>query len=283
MNWFILSLSATFLFSIYGILSKILSLKSKYPNAFSAIYYLLTALISLIFIFFQPSKIFLHTLSTNTIILTILSFIIWGIFGKVEFLSRKKVEASILPIIVKIAPIVTFLISMIFFKEKITIGKAIALILILIANILVLGNKLKAKFDKNLIYAVILGISLGAGWAIDSVVSVNYALPFYTAFTFFASSISNLFFPPLKKEILIEEYKITNLLFLIILAFVNAAGYFLMVKAYSYGVASNIAMLISASDVITIIFAIIILKERSNILKKVIAGIMITIAVLLLK
>jgi len=283
MNWFILSLSATFLFSTYGILSKILSLKSKYPNAFSVIYYFIAGLISLSFIFFQPGRIIKSPIPNNIIILTILNFVIWGIFGKVEFLSRKKVEASILPVIVKIAPIVTFLISSIFFKENITQEKIIALLLIIIANILVLFNKLKTDFNKNIIYALILGVSLGVGWSIDSIVSGSFALPFYIAYTFFASSISNLTLPPIKKSIIINEFKYTKLTLLIILASINALGYFLMVKAYSYGEASKIAMIISTSDVITIIFAIIILKERSNILKKVIAGIMITIAALLLK
>ena len=282
MNWFILAVTASLFLAFYGILSKVLATNSKDVRSFSVLYYATASVICLLLILFEEDKTFVKSFSSNILILTIISALVWGVFGKLEFISRKYIEASVAAIVFKIAPVVTLFLSIIWLDEGIDLNKIVALILILAANVMIFYNTSKIKLNKGLILTVICAVFLGLGWTIDKVVADSYSLGFYSFIGFISPSLLNLFIPNIDSKNLIKEIKSVNWFLMFILAFANTLGYYLMIKAFILGEVSKVTLIISSADVITILMGIIFLKERKNIFLKIVAGLMVFIGTLLL-
>ena len=278
MNWFGYALSAVFIFSSYDILSRHLGKDSKSPQAFAVIFNFLASLGAFIFFLLIPSH---FQARSWTIVLGIIGITIWGLFGRVEYEAHKRVQASTLTVFTRLAYIVTFILAILFLHESATFKKIVALFLILFASFLI-AQKLKKKDLSGAIYALLLSSILGFGWFIDKFVSNEWGISFYILLSFLSPIISNLLLPPLSLTKIKEEVKNSTWLMLI-LPIIDVGGYYLMLKAFSLAEGSKVILVIAFTQILTILLGIIILNEKEHFYRKIIAGVLGVIALILLK
>jgi len=282
MNWLAFSVIALIGFSSYELLSRYLGVKSRDPQVFSGIYNLIAVLLVPFLLLIIPFKI--SHIPPMVIALTIIAAFIYGMFGRYEYLAHKHVEASTLSIIIKLATVLSVLVSFFVLHESLTVAKVLGFIIILAANFLVLGMPTKAMFtkEKGLIYAYILTLFLGIAWIFDKTLSPFYGIVFYSVIGFLAPAISCLLFPPapinkIKQEFRLGSWKI------VLLAFVNVVSYALYLKALSMGDASNVIPIATSTSPVVILLAALFLGERKALPKKIFAGVLIVIAIYLMR
>ncbi|MEK7595030.1 MAG: DMT family transporter [Patescibacteria group bacterium] len=280
MAWEINALISSILFSLNSILGRSLAVKSEDPRAFAFVYNAIAAGFALVFLVFEQTKF--TPLPMWVIILSALNMVTYGIFNRYEFFARKYVEASTYTILTKFIPIVTFTIAILFLGESLTFPKIIAAFLIVGGNILAVFKGRKLAVQKGIKYALIVILSLGVAWSFDKRLSSFYPLAFYAFLTYAIPNVFLYLFPRLAVKGLLKEVKISNWK-IILLAFVNVSAYYFLIKAFSYGEASRVVLITSTSTILTVVIGIVFLKERSNVVRKVIAALLVTIGALLLK
>ncbi|OGK12185.1 hypothetical protein A3C98_04390 [Candidatus Roizmanbacteria bacterium RIFCSPHIGHO2_02_FULL_37_15] len=280
MSWFSYAILATFCFTSYDLISRILSLKSINPRVFSVIFCTLVSLFAIVLFFFAPT--YPEKMNRFIFILGIVGLLIWAIFGRLEYYVHKMVEASTLTIVIRLAYVITFLGSLILLNEHITLKKILAVIVIFIANILIIKPTGRKKLDTGIFYALLLAFFLGIGWMIDKIVSNHWGVSFYVILSFLSPAVLNALIPPIKKKEFISEIRNTSW-HIILLALLNTLGYYFLLKAFALGEASRVILVTSMAQIMTIVLGIWLLKERDNALRKILAGLLAFGGILLLR
>ena len=197
--------------------------------------------------------------------------------------ARKGIDASIYSILKQLSTVFMIIMGILFFKEKFILNKIIGALLIILSNILVFYKKDNFKFNKYLILGVIANISLAIALFIDVNYSKEFNLAFYVLLTFFIPSILIFIFEKIKIKQVFNEYKISNKIILYLTSFSWTLMMITKLKSYELGSIIVIAPLCSLTVILNIIVSYFLLKEKNNILKKIIAGIFVVIGIVLIK
>lgn len=281
MTWLFYAFLAIIFSVIYYLLSRILSVKSKNPRAFSVVFNLTGAFVSSLLILVEPFS--LHDISIRIILFTFLSTVFMALFERNQFYARKYIPASSVSIIFKLSPAVTVLVSILIWGESFTIKKLLAILLIFTANVLVVYKGLKlSELKKGLKYALLASSSLGIAWALDKQASIGYSLSLYSTLLWLAPAIYNVFLPPIPLKTLIREVKIASWK-IILLALANVLNYYFILKTFSLTEASKAIPVTTSSTVFVVLFAALFLKEKDNLFKKLFAAILIIFGVIIMK
>jgi len=263
-----------------NLLMRVLAVNSKNPRAFSFIFNSWGALFAFLLFIIQPQQAFILP-NFSIILLIILAIILYGTYERVQFYARKEIEVSTITVLFRLAPAVTFITSILILGESFSIRKLIGVILIISATILASYKKTRIKFSKALLTVLVCAVMLGIAWTVDKkIMSANFSPQFYSLLIW-AVPLLYIYLPhisrqDLKTEISIGSWKIP------LLAFINVLGYYFQLKATSLADVSKVIPLISTSTIFIVLGGIILLKEKSNILNKIIAGIIVSIGVILL-
>jgi len=278
-SWLAYTIISTLSFSFYGLLGRILVVESDEPRAFSAVYNFLAGFFVLGFLLVD--KFQWKPIPLSILVLTVAMIFTYGIFNRTEYIAKKYMEASLFTIVAKLATIFAFLFSIIFLREAVTPNKVVAAFLILGANfILFFRNGI--RITKGLKYALIMSFFLGLGWTIDKVATPYWSLPIYAFMGYVLANVFVIFFPTVPMFTVVKEFKRTNWK-VALLSAMSASGYYFLIKAFTLGEASRVVLINSTSSLITIMLAIVILKERKSIPLKILAGVFALIGIFLLK
>lgn len=282
MTWLYLSVASAFLFACLNILSRTVSVDSKNPRALSFVFNLIAILMA-IFIFFVSDsyKNFSLPLKSEAWIYYFIAAVFYGLYERMRFYVTKVLDASINSIINNITVVIAFFASILLYKEALTLSKFVGFIMLMTSFFLVIDRK-KSKINvKGIILGLIAGTFLGIGWALD-----KKGVLFFNAETYnlliWLGPIMILFFPYIKlSEIKIEIKKYSWKI--ILLSFFNVTAYLLMLKAFDLADATKVIPVTQLSILITVIAGVFLLNERSNLTKKILAGIIAVIGVFLLR
>lgn len=283
MSWFIFSLLALVFFVIYDIAGRYLATRSDNPQAFAVIYNLGVALMSpIIFLFDQtmPSGI-----TPYVVFMTILGLIIWGLNGRYEYFAKKHTQASIFSIVIKLGPVISFFLAIIFLEESFTLAKLAGVLIIVIANIILfVGNLHNTKIDlKGIRYTLLLAMILSVAWLFDAVNVKAWGVGFFATFSFFAPVILSSFFPTIKKSELKRELDLTPWWQFLVLGFFNLIGYGFMLKALTLGEASKVMPIATSTTPLVVLIGVIFLGERDSLWRKIFASILVVLAIYLMR
>ncbi len=279
MFWFVYALLAVGFSTMFALLSRIISINSQYPRAYSVIFEVSAALFSLLLITTEPFS--LHTLSWSILFLTFLTTLCYGVSDRLLFFVNRSLDASSLTIIDKLASIVTFVTSVYLLGESITLRKLIAVSLIIGGNLLVVYKSSVIKLNRGFVLALIAATCFGLASTIDKRASTAYSLSTYSFITFFVPAIYNMFFPPLSLSIVVYEFKRASWKILL-LAALSTLAYYCTLKALRGAEASLVIPIVNSSTIFVVLAGMIFLKERSHIDKKIIAGLCVVIGIFLL-
>lgn len=282
MTWLYLSLTSAVGFACLNLLSRTVSLKSKNPRVLSIAFNLVAILMTLIiFISSSGYKNFSLPNGFFPYFYLFLACLFFGLYERLRFYVAQSMEASLLSIINNSSVVVAFTIALFIYNEQLTINKILGFLLIMISLFLISIKKVKKIDWKPIGLALLANVFLGIGWALDKKGIYYFNSITYNVLAWLLPFIVICFpyvkFSDIKKEIKISSWKI------ILLSFINVAAYFVNLKAQTLAEATKVIPIVQTSTIITVIFGVLLLKERTNLFKKILAGIIAVIGVFLLR
>lgn len=281
MNWFIYAFSSALVGVGFGILSRKLAVKSENPRALSIVFNTISSFIALMLFSFE--KLWFKPAPFYIWILFFVAVILYAIFEGTQFYGRKYVDASTNSIVSRLTTIISVLVSFVFLREAITVGKIVAILLIMAGTYLVTVKHVDIKFKKGLIFILVSTIAIGVVRPIDKTVSVFFATPLYVFAVYIGPAFLMSLFPRvIRVKQLMQELRLGSWGIFLLGAF-NILEYYLMIKAFALADASLVIPVVSLSTILTVLVGIIFLNERENILRKVIAVGMVFIGAILIK
>lgn len=212
-----------------------------------------------------------------------ISIIFYTLNDRLGTTSRSGLEASTYSILKQLSTVFMIFAGILFFKEPFILNKFIGALLIIISNVLVFYKKDYFKFNKYLILGILANISLAIALFIDVNYSNEFNLAFYVLLTFLIPSILIKIVEKIKIKDIFLEYKNSNK----IIIFLTSISWTIMMisklKAYQLGDIIVVAPISSLTVILNIIFGYFLLKEKNNLLKKILASILIIIGIILIK
>lgn len=212
-----------------------------------------------------------------------LAIIFYTLNDRLGTTARSGIESSNYIILKQLSTVFMICVGIIFFKEKFILNKIIGAVLIIFSNILVFYKKEKFKFNKYLILGILANISLAIALFIDVNYSNKFNLAFYILLTFFIPCLLIFIFERIKIKEIILEYKKSNKISM----FLTSISWTLMMitklKAYQLGKVIVVAPISSLTVILNVVVGYFFLKEKSNLIRKIISGILIIIGVFLIK
>lgn len=216
-------------------------------------------------------------------IFMLIAIIFYTINNRLSTTSRSGLEASTYSVIKQLSTVFMIIAGLLFFKESFILNKFIGAFLIVFSNVLVFYRKSIFKINKYILFGILANISLTVALLIDVNYSNEFNLSFYVLLTLLIPSILIFLVEKILIRDIFNEFNQSNKLIVILTSISWAVMMIFKLKAYQLGDVIIIAPLCSLTVILNIIFGYLIFKEKSNLLKKVIAGILIIIGVILIK
>lgn len=278
MNWLTFAIGAILINTTLVLGLRVVSKGSANPRITGFIYNCYGALASIIIWVLSGSPLPANVPAT-AIFLLLLSALGYGIFQRGQFYLRKHVEASELVPVMQSGLIFGFLASIIILGETLTPQKLLGVGIIFAAALIVSVSK-KLSVHKYTFFAIAISAALSIAGVIDKLASPHYPLFFYTMLIWIIP-LPFIAFPVSKKEVVAAIKQTTWPIPL--LAGLNALSLVFIVRALQLGEASKVIPIMGMVPVLSVLGGIVILGEKQNWQRKVLAGILATIGILILR
>ncbi|NMA51072.1 MAG: DMT family transporter [Mollicutes bacterium] len=212
-----------------------------------------------------------------------LACIFYAISDRMNTTVRRGVEASTYSIIKQLSTVFMIIAGLLFFKEPFVWKKIIGAILIIFSNIFVFYEKGKQKLNKYVLLGILSCLVFSIALFLDVNISDNFNLAFYVALTLLVPALLLTIFGRIKFTDIKNELQHGNKKVIFITSFSWAITLIAGLRAYQLGKVTLVAPLRSLTVIGNVIVGYFFLNEKDNLLKKVIAAIMIVISVFLIK
>ena len=231
------------------------------------------------------SPLFKYTFSTDwKVYLTlIIACIFYSISDRMNTTVRNGIEASTFSIISQLATVFMISAGILFFKEPFILKKIIGAALIVLSNIFIFYKKGNQKINKYVILGIFSNIAYSIALFIDVNISNNFNLAIYVATTLLVSSLFIIIFEKIKFNDIKKEFNNSNKKLVFITGFSWSTMLICQLNAYKLGNITSVAPLCALTVIGNVIVSYIFLKEKNNLLKKIIAAIIIIISVFLIQ
>jgi len=237
-------------------------------------------------ILFIPFLIMEFSLPTGWLpwAVVVIASTLWALVGVVAFKSVKLVDVSVRAPLSESKLIMLLIFSVIFLREVITAEKVMGTIIVFFGFlVLYYGRKTKlfSWSDKGIKLVILASFLIALASIVD-----KYALTFFTAGTygFFAFILPGLFlggFAMRKKERVKSLLK-NKLKILLSVTVLTVLFYYLKLKAYELVDVSIAYPVIRSAVIVSVLGGIIFLGERKQIVKKLVATLIVLAGVVLL-
>jgi uncharacterized membrane protein len=282
MPWIFLALISITTLSVASILARVLlKEENSNPVGYAIVFQLLLGLISLIFALLF-NKLIPPPPETSAIQF-LFSAVLWATSTIFSFKALKLITAGEATILGSSGAFISITLGIIFLGEALKISTIASAILIFIAILAISTGKLSFSSKRGIVYSLI-----SASVAAVAVVNDTAILKTYEAFSFTAlmcllpGFILLLSFPKesIKIPKMFDRKTLTLMTVFCTLYSIQAITFYLALQ--NGAPISQLSPLSRASIVLTVILGVIFLKEKSNLGKKFIAAIMVTIGAILL-
>lgn len=216
-------------------------------------------------------------------IFLLFSIIFYAVNDRLNTTVRSGIEASTFSIIKQLSTVFMIFTGILFFKEEFILNKFIGALLIIISNILIFYKREKTGPNKYVILGVIANIFYSIALFLDVNISDSFNLPIYVALSLGIPMILILLIERIKPKEIIEEFKNGNKLAIIVTAVSWSYLILFNLRAYQLGNVSIVAPLCSLTVILNVIVGYIFLKEKDNLLKKIIAACLIILGIILIR
>jgi len=199
------------------------------------------------------------------------------------FRAVQVVEASEMTILGGFGTLTTIIVSFLFLSERLTVIQLAGALLIISAVILVKYERKKPSFTRNTAYALLGSACYGIAVVFDGYILRTYdSFSYVPVMSLFPAVILMLIFPKTLPGIVKGARSINKNLIIYSILYVFAAELFYI--ALDRGaLVSQASTIMRASVIITVILAMVFLKERDNPWKKLFGAILTTAGILLIR
>lgn len=212
-----------------------------------------------------------------------ISIIFYAISDRINTTVRSGIEASTYTMLKQLSTTFMIFAGLIFFKEEFILTKFIGAMLIIFSNVLIFYKKGKVKFDKYIALGIISNLVYTVALFLDVNISDNFNLPFYVMITLIVPALLILIFERIKPKEIKTEFMNGNKKAILVTALTWGTMIVMQLRAYQLGNVTVIAPLCALTVILNVIVGYLFLKERDNLIKKIIAAILIIISVILIK
>ena len=278
--WFLFIFSHIIFNIIFTQLFKIVIKNSKSEGTITILVQFIAGITSILI-----SPLFKYTFSTDwKVYLTlIIACIFYSISDRMNTTVRNGIEASTFSIISQLATVFMISAGILFFKEPFILKKIIGAALIVLSNIFIFYKKGNQKINKYVILGIFSNIAYSIALFIDVNISNNFNLAIYVATTLLVSSLFIIIFEKIKFNDIKKEFNKSNKKLVFITGFSWSTMLICQLNAYKLGNITSVAPLCALTVIGNVIVSYIFLKEKNDLLKKIIAAIIIIISVFLIQ
>lgn len=282
MSWLALTILSFVIASVASILQRVLMRDNKSnPYAYAIIFHLLLGVLVLVFGLMRGANFFLFS---GNIYVLLLASALWGACQVFLFKALQLLEASEVTVISDLRVIVTIIASVIFLGEVFTGWNIIGAILIVAASLLVVDFRKGFKFNKGVWYTLAMALFAGLAIVADSANVQQYDVLAYSTFSNFLSGFFILAFYPKSLKKWVHFIQPNFLIKMVPLAVFSATQGVLYLLALTYGGnTAQVGTIRQSSIILTVLLAIIFLNERGKLWHKLVAAVLVTAGVLLLR
>jgi drug/metabolite transporter (DMT)-like permease len=211
----------------------------------------------------------------------LIASLFYGLNERFRFLISKILEASVYSIIGNISVIIAFIVSFFLYKETLTFTKLLGSILIFFSLLLVSEFKKSKISARGMFLGVITSIYLGIAMSLDKKGAIFFNPETYNILLWVAPFIV-LYFPGINTHEIKIEFKQFSWK-IILLAFLNFVGFYLGLKAFILADATKVIPIVQTATLMTVIIGVFLLKEKTMLVRKLLAGVIAVIGVFLLR
>lgn len=212
-----------------------------------------------------------------------ISIVFYAITDRVNTTVRSGLEASTFSMLKQLSTTFMIFAGLVFFKEEFVLTKFIGAMLIIFSNVLIFYKKGKFEFNKYLLLGVFANISFTVALFLDVNISDNFNLPFYVALTLIIPALLIMIFERIKPSEIKNEFVNGNKKAILTTAICWGGSIVSQLRAYQLGNVTVIAPLCALTVMLNVIVGYLFLKERNNLIRKIISAILIIISVVLIK
>lgn len=274
MNWQILVLLSVVFYSISVLLQKVL-LKDKKsdPIAYAAFFQFLTGLV--IGLYGYLFKQMVYPDFGPVLLQFLLMILLYGFGNLFIFKALKRIEASKYIIIFTTRGLFTVLASSFILSETLNSTEWLGTLLILAGAILVTTKSLKFQFSKGEAFALLAAMSFGFANTNDRILLNTFEVVPYLFLGFVLPALMIIGINPKSIKNLKVFLSKTIMWRMGVLSIVYAATAILFFKALQIAEnSSNVVIANLTSVIVTVMLAIIFLKERENMSRKILGAIL---------
>ncbi|HRN85823.1 MAG TPA: EamA family transporter [Candidatus Dojkabacteria bacterium] len=289
MNWLFFITLSVITGSLGSILQRVL-MKNKVSGsyAYSALTQVISAIVCLVIAFIIGSQNFptIEQIFSNNLYLFILfSSILYALHAVFGFKALQSVEVSRFTVIYSLRAVITILVATLFLDEKLTIIQLFGALLILSAIVFLNTTSIKGlfKFTRGEIYALLAAVTFGVATVSDKYLLdwfdyvpylfVDFIVPGMILFLARPKSI------PESVELLKEKLGPKILLFSTLYAIAAITFFAALTQADNASLVSGVGQV---GSIVTVLLGIVLLKERKDLSKKLIAASLSFIGLILL-
>lgn len=279
-NWLLYVLLYLVLATVFTQFYKISTKTLKKAGALTVLLQLTAGVTSL---FLCPFFEFKIPTDINVYIMLGLSIIFYAISDRLNTTVRSGIEASTFSMLKQLSTTFMIFAGLLFFKEEFVLTKFIGAMLIICSNVLIFYKKGKFEFNKYILLAILSNLAFTVALFLDVNISDNFNLPIYVAITLIVPALLIMLVERIKLSEVKEELINGNKKAIIVTAVSWAIMIVAQLRAYQLGSVTIVAPLCALTVILNVIVSYVFLKERENLLKKIIAAILIIISVILIK
>jgi len=214
----------------------------------------------------------------------LLSALLWGVGSLLLFRAYQTLGSSEIAIISVLNSVITIVASIFLLGEIFTTQKAIGTVLIIFSIWLINQTKDMSFFNQGTMYALIAAVLWGFAVTNDAFILRSYDGVSYTPVVFLLPGLLFLIYKPSSVRSFSRLRDSTfskNMLLLTAFYAVQAVAYYIALQMS--GVSSQIAPIYKSNIILTVLLAVIFLKEKDKLLFKFLSAMLVTVGVLLIK
>lgn len=218
-----------------------------------------------------------------TYLFLLISCIFYAVNDRLNTTARSGLDVSTFSILGQLSTVFLILFGLLIFKEPFVLTKMIGALLITFGNVLIFYKKGKFNFNKYVLLGIIANIAFSIAMFIDVNLSSSFNLPIYISLELLIPALLIILFEKIKLKNIKEEFKIGNKLAIMLTGLSWGILIIFLLLAYQNGKVTVITPICALTVITNVIVSYIFLNERDNLLKKIIAAILIIISVILIK
>lgn len=209
--------------------------------------------------------------------------VFYALSDRTNTVVRSGIEASTFSIIKQLSTVFMIMAGLLFFKEKFIWKKVIGSILIIFSNILIFYKKGNQKIDKYVLLGIFSSIISSIALFLDVNNSNNFNFAFYASLTLLVPAIFITSVERIKISAIKNKFNNKNWKAILITGICCGLTLVVQLRAYQLGETTSVAPLCALTVIGNVIVGYALLKEKDNLLKKLIAACLIIISVFLIK